>query len=46
MHDAKRMPKIVGYLMKSIWPHPKGNIGRAWITCIYYEGIDNIYKIM
>ena len=30
-HDAKRIPKIDGYLIKSMWPHSKGNIGRAWI---------------
>ena len=45
MHDAKRVPKIVGNLMKSIWHHSKGNIGHACTTCIYYESIDDYIKL-
>ena len=30
-HEAKHIPKTDGYLIKSIWPHSKGNIGRMYI---------------
>ena len=46
-HDAKRISKIDGYLVKSIWPHSKGNIRCARITCIYHERLDiyiRLYK--
>ena len=44
-HEAKRIPKIDGYLIKSIWPHSKGIIGRAGIACIYHESLDNSIKV-
>ena len=44
-HDAKRIPKVDGYLTKSTWHYSKGNIGRARITCIYYERLDNYIRL-
>ena len=38
-HEAKRIPKIDDYLIKSIWPHSQGNIGHSEITCIYHESL-------
>ena len=40
-HDAKGIPKIDGYLIKSICPHSKGNIEGARISRIYNERLDN-----
>ena len=44
-HDAKHIPKIDGYFIKSIWPHSKGNIRCAKITCIYHERLDNYIRL-
>ena len=44
-HEAKRIPKIDGYLIKSIWPHSKGNLGGVQIACIYHESLDNSMKV-
>ena len=43
-YEAKYIPKVDGYLIKSIWPHSKGNIGRVGIACIYHESLDNSCK--
>ena len=44
-YEAKYIPKVDGYLIKSIWPHSKGNIGRVGIACIYHESLDNSMKV-
>ena len=37
-HEAKRIRNIDGYIIKSIWPHTRINIGQARVACIYNEG--------
>ena len=44
-HQAKHIPKIDGYLIKSIRPHSKGIIGHVGIACIYHESLDNSIKV-
>ena len=43
-HDAKRIPMIDGYLVRSLWPFSRGNVGRAGMACIFCASLDNHIK--